>query len=217
MTGNLPKSHATLDELVSALELLSESDRLRLARHGNVLCLGTEYAQGQELLNEAIQRALIGASGTGLPGKSGRHWPTNIALAAFLTMTMKGLASDSHRSLEHQLYRTAAKLTKDGQDGRIDENPKLLTSGLMHPSVEDELIAFCDAEERDRNVDADVRRLEAEFSGSQDVQAIIEGEKDGMSAQETRETFDMTSTQYDSARKRLRRGADKMFPGRRKP
>lgn len=217
MTGNPPTSHATLAELIGALERLPEADRLRLARHGNVLCLGTEYAQGQELLNEAIQRALIGASGTGSPGNSGRRWPTNVALTAFLTMTMKGLASDSHKSLEHQLYKTAARLSKEGEDGRTDDNPKLLASGFAHPSVEDELIALSDLEERDRRVDADVRLLEAQFSSNQDVQAIIEGEKDGMSAKETREMFDMTSTQYDSARKFLRRGADKLFPGRRKP
>lgn len=217
MTGNPPKSHATLAELVDALEALPESDLLRLARHGNVLCLGTEYAQGQELLNEAIQRALIGASGTGLPGRTGRHWPTSTPLTAFLTMTMKGLASDSHKSLEHQLYKTATKLSTEGEDGHTNDNPKLLASGLAHPSVEDELIALNDLEERDRSVVVDVQRLEAEFSSSQDVQAIIEGEKEGLSAQETRDTFDMTPTQYDSARKRLRRGADKLFPGRRKP
>ncbi|WP_395344917.1 hypothetical protein [Variovorax sp. UC122_21] len=168
------------------------------------------------MLNEAIQRALIGASGQGLPGKEGRHWPTAVSLAAFLTMTMRGLASDSHKSLEHKLYKTATRLSKEGED-HGDDNPKLLALGFVHPSVEDELIALSDLEERDRRIEADVRLLEAEFSSSQDVQAIIEGEKDGMSAQETRDTFDMTPTQYDSARKRLRRGADKLFPGRRKP
>lgn len=216
MTGNPPKSTATLGELIDALALLPEPDRLRLAKYGNVLCLGTEYAEGQELLNEAIQRALIGASGTGRPGKEGRHWPPTVSLAAFLTMTMKGLASDSHKSLEHMLYKNAVKLSKEGDDERTYDNPQLLESGAVHPSVEEELITLSDLEARDRRVEADVRLLEAEFSSSQDVQAIIEGEMDGMSAQETRATFDMTPTQYDSARKRLRRGSDKLFPGRRK-
>ena len=65
---------------------------LRLSRKADQLAYGTEYAEGQELMNEAVRRAMIAAAGITEDGRTGRAWPKGVHIVAFLSMTMRGLA-----------------------------------------------------------------------------------------------------------------------------
>lgn len=54
------------------------------------------------------------------------------------------------------------------------------------------------------------------FANDDEVKWIIMGHKDGHSVSEICELANMTQTQYETARRRFRRGREKLFPGRRK-
>ena len=71
------------------------------------------------------------------------------------------------------------------------------------------------AERRDR-AKADADAIDAHFTGDDEITWVIMGLKDGQSATDIREMSGMSGTQYETARKRFRRGLEKLFPGRRK-
>ena len=54
------------------------------------------------------------------------------------------------------------------------------------------------------------------FKDDDEVTLIIMAIEDGISARDLCSSYEMTTIQYDTARKRFRRGIDRLFPGRRK-
>ena len=202
---------ATLEEFAEAVRRLTGDELRRLRRRGDHLAFGTGYAGGLELLGEAVVRALVGASGSPRERLKGRVWRQGVPFLAFLMMTMKGLASDSRGSLPVLVERQMEALTgDDGEDSAAMRRP-----GLCHSSVEEELVEREESEARLRQVDADARLIERHFEDDHEVRAILEGEKADWSAERVREEYGMTRRAYDTARTRMRRGVDKLMPGRR--
>ena len=206
-----PPSAASLEELAEAVRRLSGDELRRLKRRGDQLAFGTRYASGLELLGEAVARALVGASGSPRERLKGRVWRQGVDFPAFLMMTMKGLASDSRGSLPVRVERQMEALT--GDDG--EETVALHRPGVCHSSVEEELVEREESEARLRQVDADARLIEHHFKDDDEVRAILEGEKADWPAERVREEHGMTRRAYDTARTRMRRGIDKLMPGRR--
>ena len=103
----------------------------------------------------------------------------------------------------------------------------MATEGVSADDVLGRLQGFCpdvvteaveqeeSQEQRDR-AKADSDKIEAFFTNDSEVTWIIIGHKDGQSAAEIRELAEMTQTQYETARRRFRRGLENLFPGRRK-
>jgi hypothetical protein len=206
-----PSSTASREALAEAVRRLDAAALRRLKRRGDQLALGTRYASGLELLGEAVARALVGASGSPRERLKGRVWRHEVDFTAFLMMTMKGLASDSRGSLPVRVERQMEALT--GDDG--EETLALRRPGVCHSSVEEELVEREEAEARLRQVDADARLIEGHFRDDVEVRAILEGEKADWSPERVRAEYGMTRRAYDTARTRLRRGVDRLMPGRR--
>jgi len=207
---NRPRA-ASLAELSDAVRQLGVDELLRLRRRGDQLVFGTSYASGLELLAEAVARALIGASGSPRERLKGRVWRQGVGFAAFLMVTMKGLASDSRGSLAVRVERQMEALAgDDGDDAAVALRPE-----LRHASVEDALLEREESEARLRQVDADARLIERHFEDDEEVRAILEGEKQAWSPERVRAEFGMTRRAYDAARTRMRRGIDRLMPGRR--
>jgi hypothetical protein len=202
---------ASLEELADAIRQLTADELRRLGRRGDQLVFGTRYASGLELLGEAVLRALIGASGSPRERLKGRVWRRGVGFAAFLTLTMKGLASDSRGSLPVRVELQMEALA--GDDGA--EVEAALPPELRHASVEDALVEREESEARLRQVDADARLIEQHFKHDGEVRAILEGEMAAWPPERVREEFGMTRRAYDAARTRMRRGVDKLMPGRR--
>ena len=108
-------SAASLEDLAEAVRSLTGDELRRLKRRGDQLAFGTRYSSGLELLGEAVARALVGASGSPRERLKGRVWRRGVNFAAFMAMTMKGLASDSRGSLPVRVERQMEALT--GDDG----------------------------------------------------------------------------------------------------
>jgi hypothetical protein len=201
---------ATPEELVAAISGLSVEAQLRLYRLGDLLAFGSEFADGKELLGEAVKRALIGTSGTQQRGERGRPWPRDVDIAEFLAGCMKSIANGSRNSRAQQVTQTAEAVVEE--DG--EANAKLADLNVHTPGVDEELVGREEARARAEAAEADVALIEAHFANDQDVLAILEGEKDGMTAAELRDTLELTPTAYNSARRRLRRHLDQLMPGR---
>jgi hypothetical protein len=204
-------SAAPLEELSQAIRQLTGDDLRRLKRRGDQLAFGTHYTSGLELLGEAVTRALIGASGSPRERLRGRVWRLEVSLAAFLMMTMKGLSTDSRGSLPVRVERRMEALT--GDDG--EDTAALRQRHLCHSSVEEDLVEREESEARLGRIDADARLIEHHFRNDHEVRAILEGEKADWPARRVRQESGMSRLAYDTARTRLRRGVDKLMPGRR--
>ncbi|MDM0001198.1 hypothetical protein QTI24_21505 [Variovorax sp. J22P240] len=206
-----PEEMATLEGLVGAIDQLTAEERRRLYRQGNVLSLGSEFASGNELLNETVKRALIGASGDRQAGERGRPWPRSVNIVAFLMECMKSIANGSHKSVRQKIDRRAEALATDEGEA----NPEMHAVERHHPSVEDELAGRQEKEALQTAMQADVAAIRKLFAQGDVVHDILDGEEIGMSPEEIRDMANLTPTQYASARKKLRRTVDKHYPGRR--
>jgi hypothetical protein len=198
---------ATDDDIRDAIEALTEDDALRLRKAAQAFLAGTEYQDANELINEAVLRAMDGTL-----GDQGRHWPKQrVPFVAFMIMTMMSIADGSRES--HVMSRTdrleGLSLKGEGADHVLDY------LGFLTQSVEAEVL---DAEEESAAIarareDAD--RIDALFAGDQQVAWLVMCFKEGKSPAKARELAGFTTTEYETVRKRLRRGAAKLFPGRR--
>lgn len=198
--------NATSEDVHQAIEVLTQEDRYRL-RKAAIICLaGTEYQDPTELVHEAILRTMNAANG----GK-GRHWPKTVPFMAYMIQTIKGLANDSRESLPQRQTDYIEGMAVEGATAEE-------VLGRMGHCQSDVLIQAVECEEslHTRNrAQSDATLIDAGFEKDSEVMMIIMGLKDGLTPADIRELGEMSKTQYETARKRFRRGLEKLFPGRR--
>lgn len=166
-------------QTVLALELLGEMDLLRLK------AIARLYARGlppdvswEDLIQEALTRLLVGS----------RVQPQGLETVAFVAGVIRSLRAD---------YCRRAHRRAPGRTGRLDEGTEALCEGELRettPSPERALTAV-----------QELAAIERLFSGDPTVLQIIAGLGEGHSAEQIREKTGLTRTEYDSARKRMRR------------
>lgn len=198
---------ATEDDIRAAIESLTEDDSFRLHAAGRSFRVGTEYQDAQELINEAVLRTMEGARGAG-----GRHWPKGrVPFVAYMIMTMLSIANGSRDS--HDMSMTdrleGLALPGDTADHVLD------FLGFTTPGVEADALEIEEDAEAIALAKADADRIDAFFASDQEVGWLVMCLKEGQSPAKARELAGFTSTQYETIRKRLRRGVAKLFPGRR--
>ena len=167
-------------DTVLALELISEVELLRLKTIARL------YARGlppdvtwEDLLQEALTRVIIGS----------RRAPEGVTMVAFLAGVM--------RSLKAEHWRRALKGLHGGEALRPDrpaDEARELALPDPAPGLERSLIAR-------QELDA-IERL---FAADLVVLMIIAGLREGLSAQRIRLATGLSKTDYDSARRRMRR------------
>lgn len=204
--------HASVEELSRALTMLTSAELLRLYARARLLVWGTEYTDPQELLNEAVKRALVAATGVRQEGERGRPWPIDrVELSAFLSGCMDSIADASRDSIgQSQTDRLEALAGEDGDVGTV-----LHRAGRWNSDVVEQAIEAEDTLERQQRAQRDARAIETHFKDDQEVLAVIEGEKADMPVAEVLALFELDQRTYDTARRRLRRQVDKLMPGRR--
>ena len=204
--------HASVEELSRALMMLTAGERLRLFARARLLLWGTEYTDPQELLNEAVKRALIAASGAKQDGERGRPWPLDrVPLPAFLSGCMDSIADSSRESLGQTQTDRLEAIAGEARD--VDT--MIYRAGGWNTDAVEQAIEVEDAADRQQRARAAAQFIEAYFKDDQEVLAVIEGEKADMPVAEVLALFDLDQRTYDTARRRLRRQVDKLMPGRR--
>jgi hypothetical protein len=199
------KHYATSDEIRAAIENLSDEDASRLRRAGTALLFGTEYTDPSELVNEAVLRAMCAATGA-----SGRRWPTDVPFMAFLIMTMKSIADGSAESPLQSETDNLEDLVPGGMSPNDYAVAPLRAPGtdVVCVEAEDQTAAAARAA-------AVLSAIETHFASDEEVFMIVICLRDGRRAHEIQELADMTTTQYNTARRRLRRGLAKLgFTGK---
>ena len=204
--------YASVEEFSSALMMLTSAEQLRLFARARLLVWGTEYTDPKELLNEAVKRALIAASGDKQDGERGRPWPIDrVPLPAFLSGCMDSIADSSRESLGQTQTDRLEAIAGEARD--VDT--VIYRAGGWNTDVVEQAIEVEDAADRQQRARADAQLIEAHFKDDQEVLAVIEGEKADMPVAEVLALFDLDQKTYDTARRRLRRQVDKLMPGRR--
>jgi len=204
--------HASPEEVAQAVARLRPEEMLRLKKRAGLQIWGTEYTDPLELLGEAVRRAMIATDPNKQEDERGRPWPLErVELPAFLSMSIDSIADASRESLyQTETDRLEALAGDEGDVGAV-----LHGAGFSTPDIAHQAIDLEEIQARQAAAKADAEFIERHFAGDQAVLAIIEGEKEEMSAGEVREMFGLDEKTYDSARRRLRRRVDKLMPGRR--
>lgn len=205
-TEHTDEKRASPDELREAIERLTAEELYKLTKAAGYYLFGSEYQNPSELLNEAILRAMNAAMGA-----QGRPWKKSVGFFSFLMMCMRGIASDSADSVGQKRTLRIDALTTEALSGE----DLLGAKGFSHQGVEDQIEERQETSLRQAIAKSDSDAIDHFFKTDDNVSFIIMGYKDEMTAEEIRAVSGMSATEYDTAKRRFRRGLDKMFPGRR--
>jgi hypothetical protein len=183
-----------------ALSAMTKADWARLYRLAQYLLLGgTTYKNPIELFNEAVHRTLDGR----------RNWPPAVAFDAYIWMVMRSIA-DADRKVEEERIEFLANDQRhvDGFDSEEDRVAEYGSAALAVDAVlEDAAVQ--------QRVKEDLQTIENHFKNDQNVMLVIMAIEDNIPPRELEADYGLTLTQYESARKKLRRYIDRHFPGRR--
>jgi DNA-directed RNA polymerase specialized sigma24 family protein len=171
--------HANTAEVVAALAALSNADLVRLKQIAQLRSAGLFTVTWEDLVNEAAVRSLAGA----------RRWPRSIPFIAFLAQTMRSIANEEWRRLEHE----QTSVETDLGSGENDDQ-QIANLAVDHLTPERDVIA--------RKTLNDIELL---FHDDQEAKAILHGFAQGATPEQIQASASLTPTQYASAQRRIRR------------
>lgn len=187
---------ATLDQIEDAIECLTDAEWARLRKMANANLWGTRLDDPEELVNETFERLISGS----------RTWNTGMAFVPWMRSAMKSIADGLRNRKAAKLEATATDLADDCDP---DAAPEVFGSEETTP------LDLLLTEEARAMAESDLAKIEAHFKGNQNVELILMGIEDGLKPEEVREIGGLTLTQYETTRKQLRRGLDRLFRTRR--
>lgn len=202
---------ATEEEIRAAIEALTDDELVRLDKAGRACIPGSDFQDADEVMNEAVKRAIEGCG-----KRTGRHWPIErVDFVAFLIMTMRGLASDS-RDSELMAKTDHFSTGDDGSGSWTLDRLGHHTAGVEQQLIDDEDEAEEDAlaAKRRASASADADRIDKHFAGDQEVAWLVMCLREEKAPSKARIAAGLTQTQYETIRRRMRRGLEKLFPGR---
>lgn len=177
--------YASVAEATLALAALTAADFTRLGRIAQLRAYGLPGIGWEDLVDEAIEKLLSGT----------RRWPAEMPLIAFLREVIRSLTSEVWRRHAQSAIVT---LRSDEQD---DEADPLLQVADPAPSPEREILS------RDL-----LARVHAIFEGDAPILGILAGMADSLDAEEIQRSLGLSLREYETCRRRLRRGLARHFP-----
>jgi DNA-directed RNA polymerase specialized sigma24 family protein len=166
-------------ESALALNLLTEMELLKLKTIARLRARGLPPdVSWEDLLQEALTRVLVGS----------RVKPPEVSMVHFVAGVMRSLRSEHWRRVPKRAALSALPAEQGGED------PRELELRDPAPTPEHTLIALQEL--------AAIRRL---FAQDLVCLKIIQGLEMGLTAEQIRAAHKIAQTDYDSARKRMRR------------
>jgi RNA polymerase sigma-70 factor (ECF subfamily) len=168
----------TTAAIARAIQSLSEGDLLRLKALARLRARSLPGVEWADILNETIMRALSGT----------RRWPPGVPIISFLAWSMRSVCDEYWRKMRRERRvivsseGTRASWPPDQADEAPDADPERTAAAVQMLAV-----------------------LDALFAEDEIALKIIAGLEDGLSAAEIRLRDGLSETEYDSARKRMRR------------
>ena len=181
-------THATAAEVATALVALSDADLIRLKRVAQLRSAGLSAVTWEDLLNEAVTRSLAGA----------RVWPLDVPFIAFMAQTIRSIASEERRRIEHEQTSAEADL----QSGE-DDNQPITDMAINDITPERQVVAR-----------RTLKAIEDLFQYDREAEAILRGFAEGATPEQIQVSAALTPTQYASAQRRIRRQLARHFSGK---
>ncbi len=175
---------ASREEVVLALQSLSEADLLRLKQLAKLRCIGLHVMDWEDLLNEAVTRVLAGS----------RRWPRRVPFVAFMAQTFRSISSEEWHRLE--LANTSSESDLSDSDGE-----SVLESAALDPIHPGREVFARKA----------LEEIEALFSDDPSAMAVLQGFAQGYTPDEIMGQNGFTTTQYATLQRRIRRKLSKHF------
>ncbi|MBK9131259.1 MAG: sigma-70 family RNA polymerase sigma factor [Gammaproteobacteria bacterium] len=172
-------------EIKEAIEAFDTATVLRLGKAAGYFSRGLDM-EANDLLHEAVLRSLT----------EDRTCPRQVPVATFLWNTMRSIRS---AALKERRLNPVESVDPTSQDNVIIE------AEHPDPSPEDHFI----------NADAVnrlIREMESLFEDDEDAQLLLVGLFQGMTRKEIQTECNLSDTQYDTIRKRIRRKLDERYP-----
>lgn len=183
---------ATEQQIIEAVEGLDDIALARLRKEASHMIGGTRFENPHDLINETVERLLSGD----------RTWPIHVPFERFFTNAMRSVAY----GIRHLKRQKSEVLAADHAEGTPDEMDPIEVLGAKTPSIEEQFIR-----EEDRQAAArHLATIEEHFKNDAEVTMVLMGIEDEISPAEVREMAGMTLTEYETARKRLRRGLERL-------
>lgn len=169
------EDHASPAEVALAVAALGDADFARLGQIARLRARGLVGVDWQDLLHDAVQRAMDGT----------RRWPSHVPFTVFLREIIRSLASEA--------WRRQVREKRPAFDAGDDNEALHQVPGDL-PDPE------CLAIEQDL-----VRRVETLFADDMVAFELLKALADELSPKEIQERLGITSVEYDSTRRRIRR------------
>ena len=180
--GETPDEFASPADVEQAIRGLRDEDWLRLEKAASYHVYRYSSINPKEVLAEAVSRMLGGE----------RRWPRDVNFNTYFRNVLRSVA-DELRNKEKErlgLGTTVLVAFDDGQDGPPDGRD--LVQQVEHQET--------------------IEQIWGLFSDDEQVQSLVLGAEEGMTAIEVQKEFNLSGAEYDAARKRLDRGLKKHFP-----
>jgi DNA-directed RNA polymerase specialized sigma24 family protein len=162
-----------------ALEVVNKMDLLRIKTVARIYARGLpQEGAWEDMLQEALTRVLAGS----------RRRPEGVGIVTFLAGVLRSLRADYWRRAKRELGDE--KLQLDHQ------RAESLTLELADPTP---------GPERALSARQQINLIKLLFSDDSAVLKIIDGLGDGLTAEQIRLSTGLSKTDYDSARRRMRR------------
>lgn len=190
---------ATLEQIEQAIVGLSDIEWIRLRKMAWGHLWGTRFEDPDELINETIERMIAGR----------RTWNIGMAFVPWMDSAMKSVANNLRTLKRQPKVALAGDLVDSGDD------PPEEALDILSEDGETPLDALLTQEAR-AMAEKDLAKIEGRLKDDQEVGWILMGLEDGLGASDIQAMGEMTKTQYETARKRLRRERERLFPGGRK-
>jgi hypothetical protein len=190
---------ATLEQIEQAIAGLSDIEWIRLRKMASGHLWGTHLGDPDALINETIERLIAGK----------RTWNIGMAFVPWMDSAMKSVA-DNLRTLKSQPEMALAGDVVGGGNDPPEEALDILGEDGETPL--DNLLT----QEARSMAEKDLAKIGGRFKDAQEVGWVLMGLEDGLRASDIQAISGMTKTQYESARKRLRRECERLFSGGRK-
>lgn len=179
--------HLAYEEVLHALDSLSEEDKLRLRLIERRRLVDTDFAEG-DLVQEAVCGAIFGT----------RKCPRDESFIAFLAETMQSIASHRRARLKRQVPVADGAGNEDGaiqlEDGRLDPEEALISG------------------EDDQHAAEVLANLQAQLSGDDEAGLLLLGWDEELRGKSLREAVGVDQARLDYIIKRVRRVAAKHYP-----
>lgn len=176
----------TTDELVDAIQHLSDADWIRLRKVARIYS-SSRLIDEQDLLQEAFRRAIDGS----------RNCPANVDVVRFLAEAMRSIA---HGEREKHEKRPALIPIANHSNSENEIDPP-------EPGHDPEE-SFVSNQE----IDIIKKTILSVVEDDEIAQIILEGMMEGMEGKDLRDLTGLGKTDYESKRKLIRRRIEKGFP-----